>query len=241
MRTAHLHRVGSLFERSRNLLLARISVLLLRRAGPPASVPRAGDLHSLTTWAVTIVLPPEIVAGQPFTFAVLGVDGRLASEVTVDLGDGLHATTDRTGRATVHRAPRRPRFEGNLLLAKASGSSATTQIDPPPRRIHMRKWTSRGRLLARPLFGMWRRSRDRCQLRPDQRRPRAGASCLAGVPRHSPGSSVSVQPQFRYRRRPRRQSRLPSSSRSTWSCRVRRCFPERRAKLSFAFKARRKN
>ena len=78
----------------------------------------------LTTWAVTIVLPPKLMAGHPATLAVLGVDGKLASNVTVDLGKGQTVKTDRTGRAffTVPAT-------GDYLLAKASGASVAALID----------------------------------------------------------------------------------------------------------------
>src|ERR1700685_2580382 len=52
-----------------------------------------------TTWTVSIVLPPRLVAGQPATLAVLGVDGRLADGITVDVGKGQRVKTDKTGRA----------------------------------------------------------------------------------------------------------------------------------------------
>lgn len=77
------------------------------------------------TWMVTVVLPPELMAGHPATLAVLGVDGRLAPGVKVDLGDGLNVTTDRTGRA-LFTVP----SSGDYLLAKASGASAAALIDP---------------------------------------------------------------------------------------------------------------
>jgi hypothetical protein len=79
----------------------------------------------LTTWTVTIVLPPKLMAGHPATLAVLGVDGKLASNVTVDLGNGQSVKTDRTGRAffTVPAT-------GDYLLAKASGASVAALIDP---------------------------------------------------------------------------------------------------------------
>jgi hypothetical protein len=77
-----------------------------------------------TTWAVTIVLPSRIVAGAPATLAVLGVDGRLASDVTVEVGND-RVTTDGTGRA-FFTAP----SSGNILFAKASGASAAALIDP---------------------------------------------------------------------------------------------------------------
>ncbi len=65
------------------------------------------------------------MAGHPATLAVLGVDGRLAAGVRVDLGDGLSVTTDRTGRALFTVPP-----SGDYLLAKASGASAAALIDP---------------------------------------------------------------------------------------------------------------
>lgn len=77
------------------------------------------------TWMVTIVLPPELMAGHPATLGVLGVDGKLAPGVKVDLGDGLSVTTDRTGRA-LFTVP----SSGDYLLAKASGASAAALIDP---------------------------------------------------------------------------------------------------------------
>lgn len=80
-----------------------------------------------TTWAVTIILPPKVVAGQQATLAVLGTDGHLAPKVAVDLGGNLHVTTDRTGRATF-TVP----ASGSVLLAGASGNSAATLIDPQP-------------------------------------------------------------------------------------------------------------
>jgi hypothetical protein len=79
----------------------------------------------LTTWTVTIVLPPKLMAGHPATLAVLGVDGKLASDVTVDLGNGQSVKTDRTGRA-LFTVP----ATGDYLLAKASGASVATLIDP---------------------------------------------------------------------------------------------------------------
>ena len=60
---------------------------------------------------------------MPATLAVLGVDGRLASGVTVEIG-GDRVTTDETGRG-YFTAP----STGQVLLAKASGSSAAALID----------------------------------------------------------------------------------------------------------------
>lgn len=89
--------------------------------------PRAAQVQSnpYTTWTVTIVLPPRIMAGHSATLAVLGVDGKLAAGVTVTLGDGQTLTTDRTGRA-VFTVP----TSGGYLLAKGAGASVAALIDP---------------------------------------------------------------------------------------------------------------
>jgi hypothetical protein len=91
----------------------------------PAALAQAVTTSTSTTWAVTIVLPPKVVAGHQATLAVLGTDGRLAPNVAVELGSGAHVTTDATGRA---------RFvvptTGAVLLAKASGDSAAALVDP---------------------------------------------------------------------------------------------------------------
>jgi hypothetical protein len=81
--------------------------------------------NSPTTWMVTIVLPPRVMASHPATLAVLGVDGKLAPGVTVTTGDGQTVTTDGTGRAVVNVPA-----SGDYLLAKGSGASAVALIDP---------------------------------------------------------------------------------------------------------------
>ena len=78
-----------------------------------------------TTWAVTIVLPPKLVAGRRATLAVLGVDGRLASGVTIELSDGQHVTTDRTGRASFVV----PATGQGYVLASGSGASVSALVD----------------------------------------------------------------------------------------------------------------
>ncbi len=81
-----------------------------------------------TTWAVTIILPPRLVAGKPATLAVLGVDGRLAEGVIVEVGapsgSVQRVKTDKTGRA-VFETP----LDASVLIAKASGGSAAALID----------------------------------------------------------------------------------------------------------------
>jgi hypothetical protein len=81
---------------------------------------------SATTWTVSIVLPPRLVAGEPATLAVLGVDGRLAQGIAVDLGKGQRVKTDKTGRAFFTVPTDVP-----VLIAAASGDSAAALIDAP--------------------------------------------------------------------------------------------------------------
>jgi hypothetical protein len=58
---------------------------------------------------------------------VLGVDGRLASDVAVELGSEQRVTTDATGRASF-TAP----SASGVLIAKGSGSSAAALVDLNP-------------------------------------------------------------------------------------------------------------
>ena len=81
---------------------------------------------SATTWTVSIVLAPRLVAGQPATLAVLGVDGRLAQGIAVDIGKGQRVKTDKTGRA-FFTAP----SDAQVLIANAAGDSAAALIDAP--------------------------------------------------------------------------------------------------------------
>jgi hypothetical protein len=110
--------------------LARMAVISagflgsMAPASAPAPRPQAQS-NPLTTWTVTIVLPPRLVAGRPATLAVLGVDGRLAAGVTVELGSGQHVATDRTGRA-YFTAP----ASGGVFLAKGPGASVAALVDP---------------------------------------------------------------------------------------------------------------
>jgi hypothetical protein len=90
-----------------------------------ASAARAQSTAA-TTWTVSIVLPPRLVAGQPATLAVLGVDGRLAGGIAVDVGNGQHIKTDKSGRA-FFTVP----TDAGVLIATAAGDSAAALIDPP--------------------------------------------------------------------------------------------------------------
>src|ERR1700733_11086434 len=110
--------------RSAAMLVACAGVSLVVQVGPMGAQPQT-QANPATTWTVTIVLPPRVMAGHPATLAVFGVDGKLAAGVTVTLGGGRTLTTDRTGRATFS-AP----ATGDYLLAKGSGASVVALIDP---------------------------------------------------------------------------------------------------------------
>src|SRR6202789_1037136 len=75
-------------------LLAALSAPVL-----PLETRNDAQSNALTTWAVSIVLPPKLVAGKMATLAVLGVDGRLAEGITVSSGGTAELETDQTGRA----------------------------------------------------------------------------------------------------------------------------------------------
>jgi hypothetical protein len=125
--TAHL--ASSFAQHFRTRLLAGVfSAVLLASAGLAlrSTVRAQAPSTPLTTWAVTMVLPPKVVAGQPATFAAFGVDGRLASGVIVEVG-GKKVTTDPTGRGhfTVPAS-------GSYLLAKTPGGSAAALVDAAP-------------------------------------------------------------------------------------------------------------
>lgn len=80
-----------------------------------------------TTWAVSIVLPSRVVSGQPATLAVLGVDGRLAEGITVNIGNDQRVKTDKSGRA-LFIAPR----GASVMIATAAGNSAAALVDSAP-------------------------------------------------------------------------------------------------------------
>ena len=125
--------------------------------------PAPTQANPSTTWTVTIVLPPRVMAGHPATLAVFGVDGKLAAGVTVTLNDGQTLTTDRTGRATFSVPAR-----GGYLLAKGSGASVAALIDPaagssepnettapPVISLHDRFWVCTEGLRGDVYFHSW--------------------------------------------------------------------------------------
>jgi hypothetical protein len=109
---------GMMKDISMILLVAWIACLVRMPATARA------QSNASTTWAVSIVLPPKLVAGKTATLAVLGVDGRLAEGITVTVGETLRLKTDHTGRATFAAPSGVP-----TIIANGSGNSAAALVD----------------------------------------------------------------------------------------------------------------
>lgn len=88
----------------------------------PASPAQAAPF---ATSAVTIVLPPKLMAAHPATLAVFGLDGKLAPGISVALSDGESVTTNRTGRAHFTASA-----TAGFVFAQAEGATAVALIDP---------------------------------------------------------------------------------------------------------------
>ena len=119
-RSIRAQRIGS------TLLAACLSAGFLAAAGLTARSALCAQAPStpLTTWNVTIVLPPRIVAGRPATLAALGVDGKLLG-VKVDVGDRrTHDGLDRPRH--FQRAPHR-----QARSREGLGIFLATLVDPP--------------------------------------------------------------------------------------------------------------
>lgn len=116
-----------LILKARQIAAVCVSALLLFVAALAVAETSLGQNRAdpLTSWAVTIVLPPKLMAGHPATLAVLGIDGKLAPGVRVELGDGQTIATDRMGHA-VFNVPATEEY----VIAKGSGASTAALIDP---------------------------------------------------------------------------------------------------------------
>jgi hypothetical protein len=110
-------------EPRRRRLNFALLLFFVATAVAPTSVAQT-QTESPNAWAVTIVMPPKLVAGQLATLATLGVDGKLAAHVTVDFANGEHTQTDTTGRA-LFTVPK----TGTVLIARAAGDSVAALID----------------------------------------------------------------------------------------------------------------
>src|SRR5487761_87516 len=74
----------------------------------------------------TIVLPLQLVAGEPATLAVLSPEGRVAVGVKLVLSNGEVVTTDASGRA--HFLPP----DAGILIARIPGTEARAAADVAP-------------------------------------------------------------------------------------------------------------
>ena len=108
-------------NRRATLAFALLAALTLASARPNTAQTQAAPFSPS---AVTIVLPPKLMAAHPATLAVFGLDGKLAPAVSVQLSDGESVTTDRTGRAHF-TAPASAKY----LLAQAEETVAAALID----------------------------------------------------------------------------------------------------------------
>jgi hypothetical protein len=104
-----------------------LSCLIVRTTRSCLAYPDPAQLQAspFSTTAVSIILPPKLMAAHPATLAVFGFDGKLAPAISVALSDGESVVTDRTGRAHF-TAPATAMF----LLAQAEGTTASALIDP---------------------------------------------------------------------------------------------------------------
>lgn len=71
-----------------------------------------------------IVLPLEMVAGEPATLAVLSPDGRVAAGVKLALSNGEGVTTDESGRAHFLGPP-----DAGILIARIPGTEIRAAAD----------------------------------------------------------------------------------------------------------------
>lgn len=100
---------------------------VMSAAWRPGMRPHGGRMQAVpfSAPAMTIVLPPRLMAAHPATLALFGPDGKLVPDVSVDLSDGESVKTDATGRAhfTVPA-------KGTFLLARSEGTTVAALIDP---------------------------------------------------------------------------------------------------------------
>jgi len=129
-----MRRAPASISLSRIISLAVCAAISLLAAAATHSAFAQAQTGSPTAWAVTLVLPPKLVAGAPATLATLGVDGKLAPHIAVEFANGERVESDATGRAffTVPAS-------GGFLIARASGTSVAALVDsqspasaPPP-------------------------------------------------------------------------------------------------------------
>jgi len=109
--------------RSRSLAALWLPVTIVLAGHSPAGrrpSTVAQGLRQTRSAGATIVLPQQLVAGEPATLAVLDANGRLLPGAGVEFSGGKRVTTDETGRAAF-RAP----DETGVMFTRLSGGAAT--------------------------------------------------------------------------------------------------------------------
>lgn len=96
--------------------------LLLIAALPIVAAP--GAQSPMQSSPEQIVLPPELIAAEPATLAVLSPDGRVKAGVKLVLSDGEVVTTDESGRAHFLAPP-----DEGILIARIPGTEIRAAAD----------------------------------------------------------------------------------------------------------------
>lgn len=108
-------------------LRGKLFVLWLAAATVMTGAVRA-QVSASKTSPQSIVLPLELVSGQPATLAVLSADGRIAAGVKLVLSNGEVVTTDESGRAHFLGPP-----DTGVLIVRIPGTEICAAADVLPR------------------------------------------------------------------------------------------------------------
>jgi len=98
------------------------AALLLIAALPIVAAP--GAQAPMQSSPEQIVLPPELMAAEPATLAVLSLDGRVEAGVKLVLSNGEVVTTDESGRAHFLGPP-----DAGILIARIPGTELRAAAD----------------------------------------------------------------------------------------------------------------
>ena len=105
---------------------AKHFVLWLVAATAVTGAARA-QVSSPKTSPQLIVLPLELVSGQPATLAILSADGRIAAGVKLVLSNGEVVSTDESGRAHFLAPP-----DAGILIVRIPGTEVRATADVTP-------------------------------------------------------------------------------------------------------------
>lgn len=110
-----------------NRVLPRALLTVVAAIGISAVAP-ASQGQSSAPPSQKIILPMELIAGQPATLAVLDSNGHVAAGVRLVLSNGELVTTDESGRAHFLAPP-----DGGVMLARIVGGEIREATDVLPR------------------------------------------------------------------------------------------------------------